>query len=279
MVKKLVMGLILALIPFLLLELGLRILGIGGSVLYEEHPEYGYRPAPDQTFSTLGKPIRINDRGYRGPVDDSPILCIGDSVTYGTAAVADDETFPARLGALNAGVNGWGIPNVAAYLQHAPLDGIETVVWLIPSCDVLRPFMTLRDGLISTNRRMLFRTEYLFRFIWYGHIMPEPSPNPFDQFEPNLAAVKATAGHLDERDIRLLLVFLPYREEAMGETVRETPYVQKMIEACRDAGLNPIVLQPDGDPAALYRDSAHLTPEGNRWLARQLNPLLEKTTP
>ncbi|MEM7396867.1 MAG: hypothetical protein AAF492_31450, partial [Verrucomicrobiota bacterium] len=172
--RKIIFAVILVLLPFVLLELGMRWLGFGGAVVYKEHPTCGYRPIPNQRFETFGRPIRILNTGFRGPVQFSRLLCIGDSVTYGTARVGDFETFPALLNAMNAGVNGWGLQNVAAYVKDELPGGIRTVVWVIPTTDILRPFGKLRGGLIATNRPIRLRLEYLFRFLWYGYIATPP---------------------------------------------------------------------------------------------------------
>lgn len=277
--KRMVMAGLLALAPPAVLELALRAAGIGDSIVYKEDPRWGYRPAPSQRFSTLGKPVEILDNGCRGPVRTSDLMCVGDSVTYGTAAIGDSETFPAQLGAINAGVNGWGIPNVAAWLQHEPPAGQKTVVWTIPSCDALRPFTTLRKGLIGTNRPMLLRIEYLLRFVWFGMIRTQPDITDPVQYEPNFAAVLDTSRRLRERGVGLLLVFLPSKEEAMGRVASQTPFFRRMIEECRAAGLN--VAEADPGPASeqYYRDSAHLTPDGNRWLAGVIRSALEEVKP
>jgi hypothetical protein len=268
------MALLVALIPLVFLEVALRLMGIGGSIVYLEDAQCGYLPAPDQRFSTMGHPIRILPNGYRGPVETSDTLFVGDSVTYGTAYVRDEDTFPALLGAYNGGVNGWGIRNVEGFLASRPLEGIRRVVLVIPSCDVLRPYMTLRAGLISTTRPMVFRLEYLLRFIWYGFIKTQPAPTDPNAYDANLAAVKSISTNLASRGIAFDIVVLPYREEALGQTMPDTPHVRRMVEEMRAAGLAVHDLMPTNDPASLYRDTAHLTAEGNRWVAEQLKPVL-----
>ena len=272
--KRIVMALCLALIPLVILEIALRVMGIGGSIVYREDPDCGYLPAPDQEFATMGHPIRILPNGYRGPVATSDTLFVGCSVTYGTAYVRDDETFPALLGAYNGGVNGWGIRNVEGYLKSRPLEDIRRVILFLPSCDVLRPYMTLRGGLISTNRRMLFRLEYLLRFIWYGFIKTQPAPTSPDAYEANIASVKAIQENLRGRGIDFAVVFFPYREEALGQAMPDTPYVKRMVEEVTAAGIEHHVLMPTNDPGRLFRDTAHLTPEGNRWVAEELRTRL-----
>ena len=261
------MLLLLALIPLAAVEVALRVAGIGGSVIYGEDPDFGYKPLPGQRFSTMGHPITILPDGFRAPAATNSLLFVGDSITYGTAYLRNEDTFPAQLGAANGGVNGWGPQNIARYLAKADLGRFRAVVWVMPSCDVLRPFMTLREGLISTNRRMLFRLEYLLRFLWYGHLRPQATPAPPAEYEPNWKAVADTHLRLKRDGKRLLVVFLPYSEEAMGRQMPETVYFQRMIAQAAEEGIPFVVAEPAGDVQRLYRDVGHLTPDGCRWLA------------
>lgn len=276
--KRWALRLLLALTPWVALEIALRLAGIGEGIVYEEHPAYGYRPAPGQKFRTLGHPVTILPTGYRGPVVSSRTLVVGDSVVYGTAVLRDEETIPALLGAVNGGVNGWGPQNIAAYLREADLSAFRRVVWILPTCDILRPFMSLRSGLISTNRRMALRLEYLFRFLWYGKLRPQPSPRDPREFERNVAAVLEASQALRGQHISLLLALLPSREEALGETVPETAFLEPLLSRLQAGGVRTHLLRPTGPIARLYRDTAHLTAEGCRWVAQELRPLLEKET-
>lgn len=258
---------ILLLIPLFLLELALRAAGIGGSVIYEESSIYGYRPRPNQRFSTMGHPIRILENGFRAPRGTNGWLVVGDSVAYGTAYVRDKETVAAFLGADNAGVNGWGPLNIARFLETVDCAAYRGIIWVFPSCDVLRPFMTLRAGLISTNRRMWLRTEYLLRFLWYGHIRTTAQPNDPGALAENWNAVRETHMQLAVKGCRLLLVFLPAREECAGGETADTPHFNELIQRAGESGLDFIVAHPSADCGLLYRDTAHLTAHGNRWLA------------
>jgi hypothetical protein len=267
LLKRVVFTLILIVLTLALMEGGLRMAGIGESVIYEASEAYGYRPEPSQHFRTLGYPVLINEHGFRGTVTNSSLMFVGDSITYGCAFVKDEETFAHRLEGLNAGVNGWGIPNIEAYLKHTDLEGIEHVIWVIPSCDIFRPFTTLRDGLISTNRRIIFRLTYLYRFIRYAIITKQPELRHPEHFEANREAVLDTASYLENEGIQLTVVFLPYRNEAKGEEVREGPYIERMKKALDQRNISYIATMPPEPVDPLYHDIGHLTAEGHAWLA------------
>lgn len=267
--------LVLLLLPFLLLEFGLRLLGIGGSIVYVEDPVCGYRARPSQEFRTLGPRVTIDERGFRGPVRSSTLLCIGDSITYGCAFVGDAEAFPARLGAVNAGVNGWGMENMARFVQQADLRGYTTVLLTLCTADVFRPFTTLRAGLISTNRPMPLRLEYLFRYLWYGVLRMGSKMPPVDRpetFRKNLAAFEQIREHLQKNGIRLYVAFLAGREEAQGRPEKDLTDRDRMLAEIRKSGTECALFTPppELDIPSLYRDSAHLTPKGNAWFTEEL---------
>jgi hypothetical protein len=275
--KKAVFVLILVLLPFVLLEIVLRVLGIGGSVIYDESDIYGYRPKPSQEFSTLGHPIAIDENGYRGPIHESDILFVGDSTTYGCAFIASEDTFAAQLQGVNGGVNGWGPANVAAFLKNHDLSSYRLVVWTIPTTDLLQPFMTLREGLISTNRRMLFRIEYLFRFIYYSKIDKQPDFRDPDVLDPNIEAIVSATKHVKNKGVRCLLILLPRIEEMKGEDVAETPYLDHFLEGLDEAGIEIIRLpRMTGDIDSYYSDPVHLSEKGHRWFVEQVKPHIDE---
>lgn len=272
--RKHIFLIFMLLIPLVALEVALRVAGIGGSIVYETNADYGYRPVPDQRFSTMGHPIRILPNGFRGPAGTNALLLVGDSVTYGTAYIRDQETFGALLSADNAGVNGWGLQNVSRFLEQMDCTKYRAIVWVIPSCDSLRPFTTLRAGLISTNRRMIFRTEYLLRFIWYGYLRSSVTLDDPTNIDANRQAILSAFDQLKSRGCHLLLVFLPSREEAAGGETVDTPYFHQLIQSAEEAGIPLLVAEPHGESALFFRDTAHLTVEGNRWLAGEIEKAL-----
>ena len=119
------------LLAILLIEGGLRAFGLSQPVLYRLDPVVGYEPLPRQASSRLGVTVHINDIGLR---DDESlatlmrsrerILVVGNSVTYGSSLVSQDELFtevaerelrPARPGlkVLNGGVAGYSVSQIA----------------------------------------------------------------------------------------------------------------------------------------------------------------------
>jgi len=100
------------------------------------NPEMTFMITPNASFITFGVPFTTNEYGFRDrpTIPSAPtmfrILCLGDSVTYGTG-VSNQETFPNQLEAMlqqragslmpidviNAGVSAYNIRNIRAQLQ------------------------------------------------------------------------------------------------------------------------------------------------------------------
>ena len=101
-----------------------------------ENPKMVYRILPDRTFVTFGINYRTNEFGFRdkpvGRREDQTfrILCVGDSVTFGTG-VKNEETFPNQLEGMlkeevkeglhvdvvNGGVSAFNTKNVLGLLE------------------------------------------------------------------------------------------------------------------------------------------------------------------
>ncbi len=99
--------------------------------------DMAYHLIPNREFSTLGVPFRTNQFGFRDQpvyqkdVNTFRILCLGDSVTFGTG-VRNEETFPnvleavlsrhgapnKRIDVINAGVSAYNIRNIRGLLEE-----------------------------------------------------------------------------------------------------------------------------------------------------------------
>ena len=119
----------------LLLEIVLRLFGLASPILYRIDPALGYEPRPGQTSSRLGVQVHINDAGLR---DDESlatllgagdrVLVVGNSVTYGSSLVSQDELFTEvaerelrgdhpGIKVLNGGVAGYSVTQI---VRRAP---------------------------------------------------------------------------------------------------------------------------------------------------------------
>ncbi|MCA9447518.1 MAG: hypothetical protein KC931_10405 [Candidatus Omnitrophica bacterium] len=101
------------------------------------NPEMSYVLLPNRQFTSLGVPFQTNQFGFRdGPVIQKDantfrILCVGDSVTFGTG-VKNEETFPnileavlsqyaapgKKIDVINGGVSAYSARNIRAMVQE-----------------------------------------------------------------------------------------------------------------------------------------------------------------
>lgn len=121
-----------------LLELILRIAGYGNVEIYQPDPVLFWRLKPNQDCYTKvdRKPVHINSQGTRGaefqtqkPAGTIRIVSLGDSKTFGWGLTETEaysgllekrllEKFRSkRFEVINAGVNAWSYPQMAAYFR------------------------------------------------------------------------------------------------------------------------------------------------------------------
>jgi hypothetical protein len=80
-------------------EIGFRLAGLGNPPLYEFNLGYGYRLRPDQKITRHpGAVMTVNAAGLRSTEEWRPgaftrVLFVGDSITYGGAAIDDTRLF------------------------------------------------------------------------------------------------------------------------------------------------------------------------------------------
>ncbi|MEK7686441.1 MAG: SGNH/GDSL hydrolase family protein [Verrucomicrobiota bacterium] len=141
--KNLALALGTFLFCFLLLELGVRLMGYGNVEIYEADPLLYWRNKPNQNRRTTveRKPVHINSQGTRGPefslqkpANTIRILTLGDSITFGWG-LSEPETYsgllekhlqealgPAKkVEVINAGVNSWSYAQMYAFFRDRAL--------------------------------------------------------------------------------------------------------------------------------------------------------------
>lgn len=263
--------------------------------LYEADPPRRYRLSPGYqgTISNgvdFTVEVAINRGGLRGPeiapasAETYRILVVGDSFPFGWG-VAAEETLAARLDTslgqgeavqvLNGGVPGYGLPDVAAWLEAygLPLEPQLVLVAIFLGNDLLDATAAHRqveivNGLISGTgggaqgpRRWLAAHSHLVRFAknvmplrlrqWLG--LPEPwaityrrdtiqsyaaalSPLIQEGRAASLAALDTIAAAVAAQGARLGVLLLPDRIQVDR---------QQWVAACAELGRMPEELEPD----------------------------------
>jgi lysophospholipase L1-like esterase len=265
-------------------EVGLRLLGLGDPILYDNRASYGYRPLPGQTRRRLrGARVHVNQLGVRGPdlpADGLRLLFLGDSVTWGGSYVDDAELFtavaadavarrfPGRHAAvvpLDAGVNGWGPQNVLGLLEDR--GGLGSPLWVLTLLDDDFRRQKTRIGEVPYfNAPPSTALEELLVLGAYRVLTAYKRPKPPEDVEriveENLAACRAIFALARTAGARLLLVWHPSAPALAGEP--ET-YRARLGATAAAADVPVLDLsQAYRGHEHLYVDAIHLSVAGHR---------------
>ncbi len=294
------------LLAFLILivatELGLRIvLGLGHPLLYQTDPACGYLPRPSQDIVRFFCRNTINQYGMRSPEFAMPrpkttyrVLCLGDSVTYGTTFVTQDQIFTARLAVslpdvihstvevLNASAGGWAPSNEFGYLQSRGDFDANLVLWVWNTGDLSQPVCILHPSLS-------FPTENPWTAIgesWSRYAAPRLFHQPVPSDPGSTAAATQDAGQI-ARNFELLgqakalaaqagAAFALVYVCSPGADFQTPGYEaahQQLIHWTADQAI-PLLDLTDAFHAngwlALTFDGIHLRPQGDALVAREI---------
>ncbi len=296
------------LIVCLLLEfVGRWFFGLGDPPLLVTDPEIEYLFRPSSTWHRFGHLVSYNQYSMRSrpfprhksSPDEFRVMVVGDSVINGGVLTDQSELAttlleprleaalgrPVVVGNISAG--SWGPPNQLAYLKRFGLFDADVVVFVVSSHDYADVPTFDRAGRhrnFPTRKPWTALGEILFRYVpryveavWrdlrtaMGHPVPLPVypeaavRESLEAFDQCLALAQASgarvivAQHLDRYEFKGTLM----------------PGHARLAEVARARGVYLVQLGPafvraweaGRDP---YRDNIHLTAEGQRILADQL---------
>ena len=283
-----------------LAELGLRGVGLGDPVVYDNRLAWGYRPRPDQTRRRLfGARVHVNALGVRGPDvpavrprDATRLLFLGDSVTWGGSYVDDDALFAAvaarRLAAdgrrvewLDAGVNGWGPENILGLVRET--GGFDSSIWIVTGlADDLRREKTHIGEMPYFNASPTTALEELFVRGAYALLTaykrPKPDADLVRLADANLEHFGAIVDHGRAVGARVLLVWHPMTEALASEV---DPYRDRFLALAARAGGTALDLGPvyRGAGGRVYLDGMHLDVEGHRIAGEAIGETLRSLVP
>jgi len=290
-----------------LLELTLRLIGLGDPVLYRTHSAYRYALLPDQQKERiLGAKVTIDSHGLRtvqdwADSDSLKILFLGDSVTWGGTAVDDKRTFAYLAGQKlqqrlarpvvtgNAGVNGYGTDNMTARLQYEHF-GENVLVIVLIAGDTIRGLADIRGSYFFTRKPPSpLPAIWEFTAFALSSISSQmQSIPPIIDSDSNAVATDSLNRLFDvlrskqSHGIPVLLVLSPYADELGHVESRLTKQVRHTLS---NSGLALLDLYPfiSSVPAkSPYSDGVHLNEYGHslyaRLIATKLIELIQQHT-
>lgn len=276
------------------LEFAARLFGLGNPILYNAHPIYGYRPAPNQDLVRQGHHIKTNNLGLRAEADWDPslqhhkILFLGDSVTYGGSYISNNQLFSSLVAKSftgyqggNAGVNAWGVENVCALVKETGFAPAEIYISTFPEGDFYRGLMRI-GGQPFWTVKPRFALEELFQF-WIYRVNEQKTPPIYfyslNETEKCLIAEHAVSRlkQLDDFLVNknyLHLIFIsPSRSQVLGNATYD-PCLQQLFTSY---GLKVIYINDklpksnDNERHQWFYDEIHLSTLGHQQWAKVIS--------
>ena len=298
MIVFLVICLCLTLVAF---EFTLRWVGLGDPLLYRTNSSYRYALLPNQHKERIrGAKVTIDSNGLRTVQDWAKpnslrILFIGDSVTWAGTAIDDTKTFAHQVGINieqklhypvvigNAGVNGYGVDNMTARLQHENL-GEDLLIVVLISGDSIRGLADIRSSYFFTRKPPYplpalweFTTFSLWRISAYMRLIPPTvDPDANTVATNSLNRLFTVLREKQSTGTPVLLVLSPYEDELSENLGELTQHVRATLASSgiEFLDLYPIVSGLTGE--SLYSDGVHLNEHGHSVYAHQISNILVK---
>lgn len=295
-------------LSFAIAELTLRwAFGLGKPVLSQADPDAGYRFQPNQKVFRFGKTIEYNQYSQRSEPttrrkrpETFRILMTGDSVLNGGNPVDQAETISEQLEAqlsrsgrsvevLNASAGSWGIGNQLGYLRAFGTFESDVLIVQIGTHDLTQP--TSRGDRVGVDVNYPDRapllaleeavTRYLLPKLQQNFPAVAPpaeipaTESPQAQFQQNLASFQAIAALARRNNTAIVVLYTPNWTDVLPSP-SQPPYKKEFLRVL--ARLNIPILDVHNLWSALprtsvepyFRDSVHLTAEGNRAVAQWL---------
>jgi hypothetical protein len=279
------------------MEAVLRLRDLFDLPVFDGDLRYGYLMRPRQSVSPRGTRFLINRHGLRGPdfEDHKPsgterIAFWGDSMVYGGGSVAEEDLFvrvverilatrltrPVEV--INVSAPGWGIRNIAAYVDSMGLHDVDRVVWLIPEADFRRgqtslatypgfPITKSSLRIIGLLRVLLARLKVRFRR------RPKAMVSGPQRMAENIEACERVLHHVKRLERDIVIVLTPHAEgyPSVGDVAAYANVAKQLSIPLLD--LAPIV---DSHPEYFF-DGTHFSPQGHAVVGRRIAEFLAET--
>jgi lysophospholipase L1-like esterase len=272
-------------------ELVLRWLDIADPPAFAADARSGYQMRPRQSVSTRGHRFRINNVGLRGadlgnPTrDERRVAFVGDSITYGGGKIPDSDLFVTRLAhaagaalgtvitSVNVSSPGWGIQNMAGFIEARGTFAADVMVWVIPSADFRRRRTSLHDFGFPERRPRIRIAYVLAAWLrarkWLRRRTPLNPSVDSDPLTSNLGALDSALRALTLRQIPQIVVLVPDRR-GFGHLSSEVSRFRATVEqnSATFISLERELLAHGADE--VFEDGVHLTRRGHQIVADAL---------
>lgn len=280
-VKQMTLAFATASLALVAVEIAIRAVGLGQVVEYVPSERWGYLMKPSQEVWSYGHPVNINSSGLRGP-DFSVrrqhawrVLFVGDSVTYGGAAIPDKEVFAQKVGSLleQSGIDvetislaapGWSPQNWIAYIEANGLFDANAVVLTLPECDLARPFSTVETFGLQEKAPFLRLRFNVSRMVshFFSPMPPCASTVSNTVVEANLRAVSKLLVLAADAGALSTVVFVPSEPPTSHSTY--WPRFEAVVS-------DPLDLREELTDPGLFLDTAHLSAQGHDLVAQRVS--------
>ena len=267
-------------------EFGLRQLGFGYPILYEN--QNNYYPKTNQKMKRFkGNKFLINNHGMRtnydwnNVKDKYKILFFGDSVTFGGSYIDNKDLFSEKLCKIiensvcgNYAVNGYKTSNISLRIKDISEKISYDHLIIVVSDSIKLGHSDFNDfPFYELYKHKLFRSifEILNHILFKYHLKDNYHTDKFkiNQKEPdNFSEFIRTLQNTNKKNIKVNIFILPtlenlnaytYEKHFLEKLGEENLYVHNMYKEFKDLDYN-----------SLYFNNAHLNKKGHDYFAKLL---------
>jgi len=276
-------------------------MGLGNPIIYDQSLLYGYRPLPNQAVNRFdGSRIKINNLGLRAEEDwdnniDDKILFLGDSVTYGGSYIDNKELFSylsviklRKYKSGNAGVNGWGIPNIYGLLIESNFLPARIYVTTLIRGGFYRGLEKIREGYFYNIKPYC---AFLELWQYFAYMQNEKRYKKWSAFNKNdkwyvlekrVKQLKKIDEVLKDRGFKHLIFLSPSIHQALKGEKNDRIYHEflkcNLTLFSITNELNKLNLT-DKEKQELFYDGIHLSKKGHAVWAKIIRAKLEEHIP
>jgi hypothetical protein len=291
----------------LLMEVVLRYwFGVGtNNIIYYRSNFYGYYNVPDQSVIRRNNNINLDHLGNRNPrnnnFENSKIIFLGDSISYGGSVVDDSQIFTYLIGNklnykyLNISSNGWGIINMINFLEYNNFYK-ENSIYIITCIDdcFTRNLRRLEQNFFSTKKdtaALIFFFRYFYFYFFFDEKVT--ALNTDKNFRNNIKTIEKSIQEISQLKLKLnsinskLIVLhspdVKYLSRLITkETNQDLQYADYILDLLSKENINFYSIAKRFDDKELsnykrfYYDRVHLNQEGHKLYSKIITEIINE---